>query len=63
MPFMRPLAFAQNFERKSALFSLTLCEVLVINMWAADVGRYSGSNAGVLRAIFELYMDLFKENE
>ena len=28
-----------NFERKSALFSLALSEVLIVNMWANDVGR------------------------
>lgn len=30
----------QVFERKTSLFSLALSEILIINMWTNDVGRY-----------------------
>eukprot|EP00123_Amoebidium_parasiticum_P016037 comp23257_c0_seq1/m.38007 comp23257_c0_seq1/g.38007 ORF comp23257_c0_seq1/g.38007 comp23257_c0_seq1/m.38007 type:complete len:677 (-) comp23257_c0_seq1:655-2685(-) len=48
-----------NFERKSALFSLALSEVLIINMWATDVGRYTASNYGTLKIVFEIHLKLF----
>lgn len=53
------LVFAQNFERKSALFSLAISEVLIINMWANDVGRYSAANYDTLRTVFEINLKLF----
>ena len=34
----------QDFERKSALFSLAVSDVLVINMWETQVGLYNGAN-------------------
>lgn len=36
----------QDFERKSALFSLATSEVLVVNMWETQVGLYNGANMG-----------------
>lgn len=54
---------AQNFERKSALFSLALSEVLIINMWANDVGRYSAANYDTLRTVFEINLKLFHSAE
>eukprot|EP01137_Pigoraptor_chileana_P037477 Opistho-2@34612 len=50
-----------NFERKSALFSLALSEVLLINMWAADVGRYTASNYGLLKTVFDIHLQLFQQ--
>lgn len=32
----------QDFERKSALFSLATAEVLLVNMWEHQVGLYQG---------------------
>ncbi|KAK1867060.1 hypothetical protein I4F81_009570 [Pyropia yezoensis] len=40
---------AANFERKSSLFALALSEVLVINLWAQDVGRFNAANLALLR--------------
>lgn len=49
-----------NFERKSALFSLALSEVLIVNMWANDVGRYQASNYGLLKNVLDLHIQLFQ---
>ncbi|EAY06973.1 hypothetical protein TVAG_100140 [Trichomonas vaginalis G3] len=47
------------FERKSALFALALSEVLVINMWESDIGRYQASNIPMLKTVFEVNIQLF----
>ncbi|KAJ1940771.1 Dynamin-like GTPase that mediates homotypic ER fusion, partial [Linderina macrospora] len=39
----------QDFERKSALFSLAVSEVLIVNMWENMVGLYNGANMGLLK--------------
>eukprot|EP01088_Endostelium_zonatum_P001019 TRINITY_DN11299_c0_g1_i1.p1 TRINITY_DN11299_c0_g1~~TRINITY_DN11299_c0_g1_i1.p1 ORF type:complete len:805 (+),score=234.74 TRINITY_DN11299_c0_g1_i1:47-2416(+) len=49
----------KSFEKKSSLFSLALAEILIINMWTNDVGRYHGANIGLLKTIFELNLQLF----
>lgn len=36
----------QDFERKSALFSIVTTEILVVNMWESQVGLYNGANMG-----------------
>lgn len=48
-----------NFERKSALFSLALSEVLIVNMWANDVGRYAAAQYDTLKVVFDIHMRLF----
>ncbi len=50
----------QSFERKTSLFSLALAEVLMINMWVHDVGRFEGANYGLLKIVFELNLQLFQ---
>ena len=47
------------FERKSALFALALSEVLIINMWESDIGRYNASNIPMLKTVFEVNVQLF----
>jgi hypothetical protein len=47
------------YERQSALFALALTEVLIINMWQSDIGRYVAANYGVLSTIFEANLRLF----
>ena len=47
------------FERKAALFALALSEVLIINMWESDIGRYNASNIPMLRTVFEVNVQLF----
>lgn len=49
-----------SFERQTGLFALALAEVLVINTWYHDLGRYTASNIGILKTIFEINLQLFK---
>lgn len=49
----------QDFERKSALFSLASSEVLIVNIWEHQVGLYQGANMGLLKTVFEVNLGLF----
>ncbi|KAI0062825.1 root hair defective 3 GTP-binding protein [Artomyces pyxidatus] len=49
----------QDFERKSALFSLASSEILIINLWEHQVGLYQGANMGLLKTVFEVNLGLF----
>ncbi|KAJ1784272.1 Dynamin-like GTPase that mediates homotypic ER fusion, partial [Coemansia sp. RSA 2167] len=49
----------QDFERKSALFSLAVAEVLLVNMWETMVGLYNGANMGLLKTVMEVNLQLF----
>jgi hypothetical protein len=51
--------FLQDFERKSALFSLASSEVLIVNLWEHQVGLYQGANMGLLKTVFEVNLGLF----
>ncbi|EJD03026.1 root hair defective 3 GTP-binding protein [Fomitiporia mediterranea MF3/22] len=53
----------QDFERKSALFSLASSEVLIINLWEHQVGLYQGANMGLLKTVFEVNLGLFGKRE
>lgn len=50
---------AVAYERKSALFALALAEVLIVNVWAQDVGRYNAANMSLLKTVMELDLQLF----
>jgi len=49
----------QDFERKSALFSLAFSEILIVNLWEHQVGLYQGANMGLLKTVFEVNLGLF----
>jgi hypothetical protein len=49
----------QDFERKSALFSLASSEVLIVNLWEHQIGLYQGANMGLLKTVFEVNLGLF----
>lgn len=49
----------QDFERKSALFSIAVSEVLIVNIWEHQVGLYHGANMGLLKTVFEVNLALF----
>jgi len=51
--------YTQDFERKSALFSLASSEVLIVNLWEHQVGLYQGANMGLLKTVFEVNLGLF----
>lgn len=48
-----------SFERKTALFVLALAEVLIVNVWTQDVGRFNAANLQLLKTVMELDMQLF----
>ncbi|PVV05039.1 hypothetical protein BB560_000449 [Smittium megazygosporum] len=52
----------QDFERKSALFSMAIAEVVIVNMWENMVGLYNGANMGLLKTVFEVNLLLFGRN-
>ncbi|CAO3702659.1 unnamed protein product [Rhizopus stolonifer] len=50
----------QDFERKSALFSMATSEVIILNTWEHQVGLYQGANMGLLKTVFEVNLQLFQ---
>jgi GTPase Era involved in 16S rRNA processing len=48
-----------GFERKISLFALSMAEVLIVNLWFLDIGRYHASNYALLKTVFELHLQLF----
>ena len=52
----------QDFERKSALFSLAIAEVVIVNMWEHMIGLYNGANMGLLKTVFEVNLELFQQS-
>lgn len=50
-----------KFENCSSLFALAMADVLMINMWTSDIGRYTASNYGVLKVVFEMNLQLFQQ--
>jgi len=50
----------QDFERKSALFSMATSEVIILNLWEHQVGLYQGANMGLLKTVFEVNLQLFQ---
>lgn len=53
----------QDFERKSALFSMATSEVIIINLWEHQVGLYQGANMGLLKTVFEVNLQLFQNQK
>ncbi|KAK9765237.1 Dynamin-like GTPase that mediates homotypic ER fusion [Basidiobolus ranarum] len=51
----------QDFERKSALFSMATAEAIIINQWENMVGLYNGANMGLLKTVFEVNLQLFQQ--
>ena len=51
-----------TFERQTALYALSLCSCVLINMWEHDIGRYTASNYGILKTVFEVNLDIFQPN-
>lgn len=48
-----------TFERRTALFGLAISNILLVNIWLNDIGRFGASNYEIIRTIFELNMQLF----
>lgn len=51
-----------TFEQTTSLFALAMADVLLINMWTTDIGRYGASNYGLLKVIFEVNLKLFDQH-
>jgi protein SEY1 len=47
------------FEQMSALFALAVSDVLMVNMWTSEIGRYKAASVGLLKTIFEANLKLF----
>ncbi|CAG9327606.1 SEY1_2 [Blepharisma stoltei] len=47
------------FEHMSALFALACADVLMVNMWTSEIGRYKAASVGLLKTIFEVNLRLF----
>ncbi|KAL9644517.1 hypothetical protein ABK040_009381 [Willaertia magna] len=52
-----------SFERKISLFALAISEVLLVNMWMQDIGRYNAANYSLLKTVFELNLQLFQKDK
>jgi len=52
-----------NFERKSALFSLAVSQIMIVNIWMHDIGRFQGANYPLLRTVFEQNLRLFSHQQ
>lgn len=44
-----------SFERQSSLFALAVADILLVNMWAKDIGREAGSGKPLLKTIFQVW--------
>ncbi|KAJ3030319.1 UNVERIFIED_CONTAM: Dynamin-like GTPase that mediates homotypic ER fusion [Siphonaria sp. JEL0065] len=51
----------QDFERKSALFSLAISEVVIVNIYENNVGLYNGANLGLLKTVLDVNLQLFQQ--
>ena len=49
------------FEHMSALFALAVSDVLMVNMWTNEIGRYKAASVGLLKTIFEVNLKLFSQ--
>lgn len=43
-----------SFERQSSLFALAVADIVLVNMWAKDIGRETGSGKPLLKTIFQV---------
>ncbi|KAJ3381341.1 Dynamin-like GTPase that mediates homotypic ER fusion, partial [Entophlyctis sp. JEL0112] len=51
----------QDFERKSALFSLAISEVVIVNIYENNIGLYNGANLGLLKTVLDVNLQLFQQ--
>lgn len=54
-PFIAPLPLPQ-----SALFALAVADIVLVNMWAKDIGRETGAGKPLLKTIFQVNLKLFQ---
>jgi len=51
-----------KFEKTTALFGLVLSNLLIVNIWNQEIGRFSACNYEILKLIFELNLRFFKKD-
>ena len=51
-----------NFERQTALFALSVADVLLVNIWCHDIGREQGSGKPLLKTIFQVGAGRLRSN-
>ncbi|CAG9316188.1 SEY1_1 [Blepharisma stoltei] len=49
------------FEAMAALFALSVSDILMVNMWTSEIGRYKAASIGLLKTIFEANLRLFSQ--
>lgn len=54
-PVIAPLPLPQ-----SALFALAVADIVLVNMWAKDIGRETGAGKPLLKTIFQVNLKLFQ---
>lgn len=47
------------FEKQTALFSLAVADIVLINIWCHDIGREQASNKPLLKTVFQVMTRLF----
>lgn len=45
---------------QSALFALAVADIVLVNMWAKDIGRETGAGKPLLKTIFQVNLKLFQ---
>ena len=48
-----------RFQLTTSSFALVISDVLLINMWTRDVGRFEASGYGMFKSIFEANFKFF----
>ncbi len=44
----------QVYEKRTALLGLLLSDILIVNLWVQDVGRYTASNYDLIKTVLEI---------
>lgn len=49
-----------SIEQRIGLFSCAISDVMIVNMWFNDIGRYAASNYHIIQNIFSVYITKLK---
>ena len=59
-PTRLPASSPRPARRQSALFALAVADIVLVNMWAKDIGRETGAGKPLLKTIFQVNLKLFQ---
>ncbi|PWA80942.1 protein ROOT HAIR DEFECTIVE 3 [Artemisia annua] len=48
------------FEKQSALFAISISDIVLINMWCHDIGCVQAANKPLLKTVFQVMLRLFR---